>query len=194
MLTRRHSAGTLALALAVCVLGCASGPRYDVVLPKGFARDDQHEPGQTPPDFVARYFRGEPPSQAAEVIITASEADDLGKSEAPVEQWTARVLARASESGEPASEHVRSLRAWQTPDGRAFEFALFYRGGCDPFDRYVRYAERGKYLYRIEITVPAGAGQREIEPLLETFFDRTTGPPAKPRIFAAAPNVSDGPC
>jgi hypothetical protein len=156
---------------------------YRVDLPEGFMEGPSYgdESG-----FVAHYFRKDP---YIEVYVTATMADEHGRAEAPLDQWSARVLKDHQEGS-----LFEKIAVWSTPEGRVFEAVHFLREGCDPSDRYVRYIERSGLLYRVQVSFPPGTPKGEVAPFLHTFFDAAMGPPPTERVVAVSPPPQDGPC
>ena len=171
-------------------------PTYPVTPPEGFVgaeyrdhslsfRGFESEEMSVPPGLLAWYRH---PKRGVEVMITATDATEFGAPARPLDDWAASIVARQGDVPEPKSEHV-----WATPDGRQLEYVYFQREGCDPHDRYVRFVERGPWLYSIVIQFPPGSGFSRVKPLLSHFFDVPSGEPKEARAALKSAPVGE-PC
>jgi hypothetical protein len=171
-------------------------PAYPVTPPEGFVAAEQRdhslsfdgfesEEMSAPPGLLAWYRHS---TRDVDVAITAMDATEFGTPARPLDDWAASIVARQGDVPEPKSGPV-----WATPDGRQLEYVNFQRDGCEPRNRYVRFVERGQWLYSIVIQFLPGSGFSRVKPLLSHFFDVPSGEPKEARAALKSAPVGE-PC
>ncbi|NUO50980.1 MAG: hypothetical protein HOV80_19165 [Polyangiaceae bacterium] len=124
-----------------------------------------------------------------EVYVTAVDAAEYPEKDDKA--WAKSIVSASVWSGsEKGVEKTIKMRG-----SRAFDYAEFWRGGCDPKDIYVSAFERDGLLYRVRIEVPPEHPQKELTPLFKAFVDEPFGSgDVSAHAFVKPPRAPDGPC
>ncbi|NUO50362.1 MAG: hypothetical protein HOV80_16020, partial [Polyangiaceae bacterium] len=124
-----------------------------------------------------------------DVFVTAVDAAEYPEKNDTA--WAQSIVKASVWSG----SETGVLKTIKMRGSRAFDYAEFWRDGCDPKDIYVSVFERGGLLYRVRIEVPPEHPQKEVTPLIKSFVDEPFGShDLAAHAFAKPPPAPDGPC
>ncbi len=177
---------------------CASGDEPEETGSDELCRARQHGLGGSgvlfaqgwtmslPDGHVKAFYNRE---EFAEVYVTAVDPSEFPEQDAAA--WAKSIVASESWAG----AEVDPKTSIKMRGARAFEFAEFWRSGCEPSDVYTSVLERDGLLYRVRIKVPSETDQKLVAQLLKTFVDEPFGTgDVGARAFATPPPSPDGPC
>jgi hypothetical protein len=124
-----------------------------------------------------------------EVFVTATDPAEFPNPDDVA--WSKQIVA--SDTWGQAEPGVKDSIRFNGK--RAFEYAEFWRHGCDPRDIHVRVIERDGFLYKVRLEVPPGTPQKQLVPLFEAFFNKPfEGPSKVAHAFQKPPKMFPGPC